>query len=174
MIAVFLLEADGWLDALLPATVEKEALLGRKGEIAFFPLAVFQNAEILEKLANVFGLRARNGHVVGGPGIGSYFVFAPARVAAGLLIHFEQDEIGEPALAKSPGSAEAGDSTADDDNGNFFNMFCSGDRGAVAEEMAHLEGVVDEPAFDLFLTFERKTYKSRAAKTEKLAATQLQ
>jgi hypothetical protein len=40
--------------------------------------------------------------------------------------------------------------------------------------MAHLEGVVDEPAFDLFLTFERKTYKSRAAKTEKLAATQLQ
>jgi len=48
--------------------------------------------------------------------------------------------------------------------------FAAGKEGAIAQEMAHVEGIVDEPAFDLSFTFEGKTDERRAAKTEEPAA----
>ena len=174
LIAVFRSEANSGLDALLPAAVEKEPLLGCIREVALFPLAVLQDSKIFEKFADIFGLRAGDGNIVCGPRVRGDFVFAPARVAARLGVHFEKDEIGEAALAKAPGSAEAGDSAADNDNGEFFGALRRGEPGAVAQEMAHLEGIVDERSFDLFFTLERKTNERRAAKTEELAAAQLQ
>ena len=111
---------------------------------------------------------------MGGPGICSDFVFPPTGVAAGLLIHFEQDEIGEAALAQTPGGAQASDPTANDDNRNFFDALWRGERGVVAEEMAHLERIVDESSLDSFFTLKGETNEGRAAETEKLAAAQLQ
>ncbi len=137
-------------------------------------MAVFQDAQILEKFADVSGFWSGDRDVVGGPGIGGDFVFPPASVAAGLGIHFENDEIGEAALAKAPGGAKAGDSTADNDDGNFFDALRRGEPGAVSQEMAHLEGIVDERAFNLFFTFEGEADERRAAETEKLAAAKLQ
>ncbi len=93
LVAVFLGEADGGFDAVLPAAVKKEPLLRREAEVALFPLAIFEDAKIFEEFANVFGFGAGNGDVVRGPRIGGDFVFAPARVAAGLRIHFQEDEI---------------------------------------------------------------------------------
>ena len=55
-----------------------------------------------------------------GPGIGSDFVFAPAGVAAGLRIHFQEDEIGEAAFAEAPSGAETGDASANDNDWKFF------------------------------------------------------
>ena len=111
---------------------------------------------------------------MGSPGISSDFVFRPTGVAAGLLIHFEKDEISEAALAKAPGGAEASDSTANDDNRNFFDALCRGERGAVAQEMAHLERIVDESSLDSFFTFKGETNEGRAAETQELAAAQFQ
>jgi hypothetical protein len=90
------------------------------------------------------------------------------------LIHFEKNKVSEAAFAKSPSGAEPGDSSPDDDDGDFFDALRRGKAGAIAQEMAHLERVVDERAFDLFFTFEGKTYERRASETEKLAAAQLQ
>src|SRR5260370_13618494 len=84
LIAVFRGEADGGLDALLPAGVEKQPLLRRKCEIAFFPLAIFQDSKILEKFADVYGLRVGDGNIVGSPGDCGEFVFTPSGVGAGL------------------------------------------------------------------------------------------
>ncbi len=109
-----------------------------------------------------------------GPGIGGDFVFAPAGVAAGLLIHFEKDEIGEAALAKTPRRAEAGDSAADNDNGEFFDALRCGESRAVAQQVADLEGIVDERAFDLSFTLERKADERGAAQSEKFATAHLQ
>ena len=121
LFAVFLREADGRLDAVLPAAVEEEALLRRETEVALFPLAIFQDAEIFEEFADVFGFGAGHGDVVRGPGVGGDFVFAPAGVAAGLGIHFEENEIGEAAFAQTPGGAQSGDAAANDDDWEFFD-----------------------------------------------------
>ena len=148
LVAIFLREADGGLEAVLPAAVEEKALLRSETEIALFPLAIFQDAEIFEEFANVFGFGTGDGDVVRGPGIGGDFVFAPAGVAAGLGIHFQQNEIGEAAFAEAPGGAESGDAAANDDDRKFFDALRRRKRGAVAQEVAHLEGIVDERAGD--------------------------
>jgi hypothetical protein len=44
LVAIFFGEADGRLDAILPAAVKKEPLLRREAEVALFPLAIFQDA----------------------------------------------------------------------------------------------------------------------------------
>ena len=62
LVAIFLREADGGLDAVLPAAVEEKPLLRREAEVALFPLAIFQDAEIFEEFADVFGF---------GPGTGT-------------------------------------------------------------------------------------------------------
>ena len=108
------------------------------------------------------------------PRIRGDFIFAPASVAARLWIHLEKNEIREAALAEAPGGAKTGDAATDDDDRDFFDVFGRGERGAVTQEMPHLEGIVDERTFDLLFTFEGKAGERRTAKTEKLAATQLQ
>ena len=142
----------------MPASVEEKALLRRETEIALFPLAIFQDAEIFEEFTDVFGFGAGHGDVVCRPRIGGDFVFAPAGVSAGLRIHFEENEIGEAAFAQAPGSAETGDAAADDDDWNFFGALWRRKRSTVSEEMAHLEGIVDERTGDGAICFERKSY----------------
>ncbi len=111
---------------------------------------------------------------MGGPGVRRNFVFTPAGVAAGFGVHFEKDKIGETALAKAPGGAEAGDSAADNDDGNFFDMLRGGEARVVAQKMTGLEGIVDERAFDVSFALEGKADKRGAAEPEKLAAAKLQ
>ena len=137
-------------------------------------MAVLQDSKIFEKFADIFGLWAGDRNIVGGPGIRRDFVFAPAGVAAGLGVHFEEDEIGEAALAKTPGSAKTGDSAAYDDDREFFDALCRGEPRAVSQQMAHLERIVDERAFDFFLTLEGETDERRATATEERATAQLQ
>src|SRR5439155_11129426 len=167
LLAVFRSETNSGLDAFLPAAVEEEALLRRKSEIALFPLAIFQYAEIFEEFANAHGFRPGDRHVMRSPGIRGEFVLAPAGVAAGLLIHFKKDKISETAFAETPGGTEASDSPADNGDGDFFDALCTGECGAVAQEMAHLERIVDKRAFNLFFTFQGKADERRTAKTEK-------
>src|SRR5579859_2555039 len=95
LFAVCGLESDGGLDAFLPTAVKEEALLRGEAEIALVPDSVLQNAEIFKEFADVNGFRAGDGDVVRGPGVGGDFVFAPAGVAAGVVVHFKEDEIGE-------------------------------------------------------------------------------
>src|SRR5258707_9019637 len=111
---------------------------------------------------------------MGGPRICGDFVFSPAGVAAGLGVHFEKDEIGEAAFAKTPGRTEAGDSTADNHDGDFFDALGGEKAGTVAQQMAHLERIVDERAFDLLFAFEGEANERRAAKPEKFTTAQLQ
>src|SRR5580692_486669 len=144
LVAIFLREADGGFETFLPTAVEEKALLRREAEVALFPLAILEDAEVFEEFADVFGLSAGNGNVVGGPGIGGDFVFPPAGVAAGLRIHFEEDEIGEAAFRETPGGAETGDAAANDNDGKSFGAFRRREGSAVAQEMAHLKGIVDE------------------------------
>src|SRR5215472_764870 len=150
LVAVFLRETDSRLDTILPAAVKKESFLRRKREIALFPLVIFEDPEILEELTNVNGLRARNRNIVGGPGIGGDFVFSPAGISTRLGVHFEKNKISEAALAKTPSGAETRNSASNDNHGKFFRAFCRRKRGAVAQEVAHLEGVVDKRSFNLF------------------------
>src|SRR4029077_17217229 len=109
-----------------------------------------------------------------GPGISCDFVFAPTGVAARLGIHFEKDKVREPALAKTPGGAETGDSYANNDDRKFFKALRGRKDGTTAQEMAHREGIVDERAFDLLFTLDGENNERRAAETEKLAAAQFQ
>ena len=137
-------------------------------------MAIFEDAEIREEFADVFGLRAGDRNVVSGPRISRDFVFTPAGVAAGLSVHFQKNKIAEAALAKTPSGAESGDSAANNDHREFFSALAGWKRGTVAQEMAHLKGIVDERAFDLAFAFEGKTNERGAAETEKLAAAELQ
>jgi len=75
-------------------------------------------------------------------------------VAAGFGIHFKEDEISEAAFAKAPGGAESGDSAPNDHDGEFFGALRRRKGGTVAEEMAHLEGIVYERAGDGAIGFE--------------------
>ena len=86
--------------------------------MALFPDAVAQHAQFFEQFAHQRGLLAGNRNVVRGPGIGGDFVFTPAGVAAGLLLHFEQHEVVEAALIEPPCGAQSGDAAADDDERN--------------------------------------------------------
>lgn len=174
LIAVFLRQADGRLDTFLPATEQEKAFLRRKNEIAFFPLVVFEDAEVFEELADIQGFGAGNGNVVSSPWIRGDFVFAPTGVAAGLSIHFEQNKIGEASFAEAPGGAEAGNAAANNNDGKLFDAFGGRKSGAVTQEVAHLEGVVDETPLDAAVGFEGESDERRAAELQKSAAAKLQ
>src|SRR5260370_32736351 len=103
LFAVLLLKANARLDTFLPAAIEKQTFLRRKGEVAFFPLAVLQDAQILKKFADIRGFRAGDGYIVRGSGIGGDFAFSPKRVAPGLGAHFEKNAILQAELAESRG-----------------------------------------------------------------------
>jgi hypothetical protein len=85
---------------------------------------------------------------MGGPRVRGDFVFSPTRISAGGVIHFQENEIGEAALAQAPGGAQSCDSAADDHYGDFLDSLWGGKARTVAEEMPGLEGFVDEGAGD--------------------------
>ena len=105
-----------------------------------------------------------------GPGVGGDFVFAPAGVAAGGVVHFEEDEIGEAAFAEAPCGAEAGDAAADDDDGEFFGFGWRREGGVVAELVAELGGFVDEGAGDGAIGFQGEADEGGAGVGEEVAA----
>ena len=74
-----------------------------------------------------------------------------------MSVHFQKDEVGETALAKPPSGAETSDASANDDDWNFLCVLRGGKAGAIAQEMAHLEGIVDERASDRTIRFERES-----------------
>jgi hypothetical protein len=111
---------------------------------------------------------------VRGPGIGGDFIFAPTRIASGLRIHFEQNEIGEAAFAQAPGSAQAGYATADNYDRKFLDVLGGRKRRAVAQEMTHLKGIVDEGASDGSICFERESNEGCTSGAEKFSAAKLQ
>src|ERR1700722_6262158 len=170
LFAIAWLEADGGLDAFLPAAVKEESLLRREAEIAVLPNAVLQDAEIFEEFADVDCFGAGDRDVVRGPWVGGDFVFSPAGVAAGGVVHFEQSEIGEAAFAEAPCGAQAGDSAADDDDGEFFGFRWRGERGVIAELVAELRGFVDEGAGDWAVGFQGEADQGGAGGGQEIAA----
>jgi hypothetical protein len=133
--------------------VEKKAFLRRETQTALVPFAVFQNAEVFEEFAGERLMRAWHRNVMGGPGIGGDFIFAAARVASGFRLHFQDDEIAKAFLLKTPCRSQPGDSSANDDDGDFFLSFWCGERSTIAKAMAEGEAVVDELSFDAFFGF---------------------
>src|SRR5205807_3060249 len=105
-------ETDVGFDTFLPAPVKKEALLGRKAEIAFIPLAVFVDAKIGKQLTHIFGLLAGYGDIVRRPRIRGNVVFSPTGITSGLVVHLQQQEVAETPLLQSPGGAQAGHAAA--------------------------------------------------------------
>ena len=73
---IFGAEANLRLDRILPPPVNIEPLLRRMTQPAFVPLAVLQQAQLGEQLANQRRLFVRNGHVVRGPRIRADLVAA--------------------------------------------------------------------------------------------------
>src|SRR6185437_13642634 len=120
------------LNPVLPSSVHEQALLRREAEIAIFQFAVLQHAEFLEQFADVNCLRAWNRNIVRGPRIGSDFVLAPTGIAPGLIVHFEENEILESSLIQSPGCAESGDASADNDDRNFQLLLGRRKAGTIA------------------------------------------
>src|ERR1700676_688734 len=85
---------------------------------------------------------------MGRPGKARDVVLTPARVAAGLRLHFEQHEIVEAALVEMPGGAESCDASAEDDDGDARLLSRRGEGGAVPQSVAEGEGVVGEGGGD--------------------------
>src|SRR5579872_753749 len=83
-----------------------------------------------------------------GPGETADLVLAPARIAAGLLFHFEQYEIAEAAFIQMPGGAQARHSAAHDHDRNFDLPLGRGERNAIAQAMTQGKRIVDETAGD--------------------------
>src|ERR1700741_424141 len=170
LVAIVVSEADRGFDSILPAAVKKQALLRGETEEAVVPDTVFQHAQVFEKLTNINRAWARDRNVVRGPGVVGDFVFAPARVTARLLIHFEQDEIAEAPFLQSPGGAQAGYAAAHDDQRVFLNFPGNRKYHAVAQLMAHLEGIIHEAAGDRAIGFQRKADERSSAGLQKLPA----
>src|SRR5437764_14043222 len=92
-------EADFRLNAFLPASIEKETLLGSKAEVALVPLAVrLENTHISKQFADILRILAGHRHIMSRPRICGDLVFSPTRIAARLTVHFQQHEVREAAL----------------------------------------------------------------------------
>ena len=98
-----------------------------------------------------------------GPGISRDFVFAPARVAAGLRLHFEQHEIAEAALVQAPRRAQAGHAAADNHDRNAQLLRRRAKRRAIAQPVAQRKRIVDEPAGDRAIGFAPQADERRRA-----------
>src|SRR5580700_1058265 len=79
-----------------------------------------------------------------GPGIAADFVLTRPRVAAGGVVHLQQNEVAEPAFLQTPGSAQAGDTAADDYERNALFARCGGNGRTIADLMAAHERVIHE------------------------------
>ena len=98
--------------------VDEQALLRVEAQHALIPFAVAEHAELFEQLARQRFAFGGHGNIVRGPGKFRDFVLAPARIAAGLLLHFEQHEIVKAALVQMPGGIQSGHAAADDHDRN--------------------------------------------------------
>jgi hypothetical protein len=94
---------------------EEEPLARLVAQVALVPLAAFQQAELAAQLARQLLPGVGHGQIVGRPWVGGDAVFAPARVAPGLLLHLEDQKIAVAAAKKLPRGAQAGHAAADDD-----------------------------------------------------------
>src|SRR5262245_22082259 len=102
------------LEPVLPSAVDVEPLLRGKAHGALVPAAAVEDADVGEELADADRVGTRNRHVVRRPWIRRDLVLAPARVAARVLLHLEDDEVSEAAGAQPPCRAETSDAAADD------------------------------------------------------------
>ena len=167
-------QADIRFDALLPPSVEKQSLLGRKAEIVFIPLAIFIDAEIGKQFAHIFSLLARHRDIVRRPRICGNVVFSPAGVAASLAVHFQKYEVGEAALLQSPGGAQSSHASTYDHQ-RYADLLLGGrELSVVAKKVAHLECIVFELAFDRTVALDRESHQRRRAQRAEFAPCGLQ
>ena len=113
------------------------------------------------------GLRARfrepyemrTGHrdVMGRPGIGGDFIFAIARIASGLRLHFQDDEIAKAFLMEAPCRGQPGNSSANDDDRDLLLFFWRRKSSMVTEPMPQRKTVVDKLSVDAFFGFGGET-----------------
>src|SRR5262245_56207992 len=82
------------------------------------------------------------------PRVSRDFVFTPTGVTAGLRLHFEEDEILESALLKTPSRAEPCHAAAYDDYLDLLLSLGSFKLGVIADAVAGWKGIVDKAARD--------------------------
>ena len=174
LVAILVAQADGGLNSLLPAAVQKQPLLRRETQRPLIPHAIFQHAQFFEQFANVRCLGSGHWDIVRGPRIGSDLVFAPAGISSRLIVHLEQDEVLEAALIQTPRCAQPGNASAYDDDRMLFNFLCPREGGAIAQQMAKLERVVHETAGNRTIAFYRKSHQRRTRRLQELSARNLQ
>jgi hypothetical protein len=73
-------------------------------------------------------------------------VFPPTGVAAGVLRHFEQDEVAEAALIEPPGGGKPRDAAPNNDDRNFDAAFRWGEVCAIAKLVTWAVAIIDEAA----------------------------
>jgi len=123
--------------------------LGCEAEIALLPLAVFQDAEVFEEFADVDGFGTGDGDIVGGPGIGGDFVFAQRALPPAWGFISRRTKSVKPAFVEAPGGRLGRRFRRQRSRQGIFRCASEGGKEApVAEQMAHLEGIVDERAGD--------------------------
>src|SRR5215472_2399125 len=156
LIAVLCAQPDGRLNSILPSSEKKQSFLRRKAQIPLFPLVILEYSQFFEQLADVNCLWTRHRDVMRRPRVGGNFILSPTRIAAGLIVHFQQYKIGESSLLETPCSTEAGNPAADNHNWDLYSL--PGDRKtrSIPQQMALLNGIVDEGAEDGPVTFERE------------------
>jgi len=123
--------------------------------IAFFPFAILKNAQFLKQLPDINRLGPGNRNVMRRPRVRGDFVFTPARISAGPVIHLEENEVRETFLLKPPRRAEAGNSPAYNNHGALHDLLRCRKAYSIAQLMADLEGVVHERAGKGLITFGR-------------------
>src|SRR5215467_665915 len=156
LIAVLCAQPDRRLYSILPSSVKKQSFLRRKAQIPFFPLAILEHSQFFEQFTDVNGLRTWHWDVMRRPRVGANFILPPPAIAAGLIVHFQQDKIGESFLLETPCGAQACNPAADNHNWDLYDL--PGDRKArsIPQQMTLLKGIVDERTEDGPVTFERE------------------
>jgi hypothetical protein len=112
--------------------------------VALLPFTILENSQIFEEFANIYRFAPGHWDVMGCPRVRSYFVFAPARVASGLIAHFEKNEIAKASLLQTPCGTETGDAAADYDHRDFFDPLRCRENSAIAEHVPLLERLIHE------------------------------
>ena len=101
-------------------------------------------------------------------------VLAPAGIASSLGVHLQKDEISKAALVQSPCGTQAGNASAHDHHGHANLLAGDGELSMIAKQMAHLEGIVHEPALDPAVTFYRESHQRGCTQRAELAPRGLQ
>ena len=104
-----------------------------------------------------------------GPGIAADIVLARARVAAGLIVHFQENEIAKAALLQPPRGAQPGDAAAYDHHWDA-NLARGGRNGRViADAMAGGECVIHKRPCQRAFAFGGHAGQSRRGAGDELA-----